>query len=155
MIGVPYEPDFRYYVDYLRRHGDRPLPLLLIGHMFRTSPTKALQAMLSVETKRNYPPKPNDLTTPFAPEHSRLLLADHEINDVLWTWEFKFNVLQERLETAQLRLVQFSEHDQWWVRLYAAEILRQHPGFELRDILERLQSDDHELVRKAAGRKTE
>jgi hypothetical protein len=152
---VPYEPDFQYYAAYLWRNRERPMPLLLIGYMFRTSPTKALQAMLSGETGFGYPPRPAHIVEPHAAEHRRLLLADQILNDVVWHWEFKFEVAPEQLGKAKQLLQELSKHDKWWVRLYVAEIVQQHSDFQLADVLERLKSDDHELVRKAASRKTE
>jgi hypothetical protein len=57
---------------------------------------------------------------------------------------------QRALPEAQQELKKLAEHDQWWARLYVAEIMRRHR--ELRDprVLDKLRDDDNELVGKAA-----
>ena len=45
-------------------------------------------------------------------------------------------------------LTNLSQHKEWWVRLYAVEIMRQHPEFRKSEIVERLKKDEHPLVRE-------
>jgi hypothetical protein len=42
------------------------------------------------------------------------------------------------------------KHDEWWARLYAAEVIRQHPELGNQPLVAELARDPHPLVQKAA-----
>jgi hypothetical protein len=42
-----------------------------------------------------------------------------------------------------------SRHGTWWVRLYVAQILRQYAELRTPELIERLKTDEHDLVRRA------
>ena len=46
-----------------------------------------------------------------------------------------------------------SEHSQWWVQMYIAEILSREPEFSTSIILEKLQKNKHPLILKVMGEK--
>jgi hypothetical protein len=54
------------------------------------------------------------------------------------------------LPEAREQLAKLSEHREWWVRLYVAEIMRRHRELRLPDVLQKLSSDEHALVSNAA-----
>jgi hypothetical protein len=84
-------------------------------------------------------------------EKSEILLAEHIVSNAIWLKENEFaDRFQRALPEAQQELKKLAEHDQWWARLYVAEIMRQHPELRIPDVMKRLSDDDNELVSKAA-----
>jgi hypothetical protein len=73
------------------------------------------------------------------------------IDNAIW---FKENRYDEKWQAALPEvnelLAKLSEHDQWWVRLYVAAIMRRQPELRIDDVLERLDHDENASVRKAA-----
>lgn len=152
--GYPGEPDFSHFEKFLkggqdRGIADRPNVDLLIQHMFRTSPSKAMEAMLRVE----YGLRPDGNAYQFVKDDidkvKHLQLAEHEISDYLYRRTYSFPTTKAQQEHVQSLLHDLSHHAQWWVRLYVAEILRRHA--ELRDtaLTARLVKDAHPAVREA------
>jgi hypothetical protein len=62
-------------------------------------------------------------------------------------------VALERLacQEAAFQLEKLSKSDEWWVRMYVAAIIRQHPAFRCPEIVARLEKDSHPLVRETMG----
>jgi hypothetical protein len=139
------EPDFRHYVAYLESHR-REEPRELLRHMFRTAPGTALRALIDANDPVPWPKGARRLGG------RDLFYAEHVLRDVIWLRNRKFEVEPERALNAQKALAELSQHDRWWVRLYVAEILNQHPEFQTAELVERLKEDAHELVRQAISR---
>jgi hypothetical protein len=55
------------------------------------------------------------------------------------------------LERARREIDALAGDAAWWVRLYAAHVIRGRPDLGSPEIVDRLRSDAHELVRDAAG----
>ena len=144
-------PDFRDYARYLSNHKNEGRPTALVRHMYRLAPAKALYALMYAEYGIPYPPprltKNPDVNRAVRP----LFYAEHIISDVIWHWEHQFEIEPERVEKAKQLLARLVERPEWWVRLYAAEILRQHPRFRSRDFVQKLKKDKDQLVRDAVS----
>ena len=80
-----------------------------------------------------------------------VLLAEHTVGNAIWLKENRFGEeFQKALPEATSELAKLAEHDQWWVRLYVAEIMRQHRELRQRAVVQQLASDSNPLVSKAA-----
>ncbi|MEX0676598.1 MAG: hypothetical protein WD063_05955 [Pirellulales bacterium] len=125
-------PDFRHYP--LR--DDSESGLALIEHMFRRSPDDALQSfVLAVYQDERRKP---------------LLWARHVVDDALWKRQNGFVPAKEPDAVVTRELEKMAGRDEWWARLYAAEIIRQHPEFGKDELVKRLADDPHPLVQKTA-----
>jgi hypothetical protein len=84
-------------------------------------------------------------------DRSEILLAEHIISNAIWLKENDFaDRFQQALPEAQEELKKLVEHDQWWARLYVAEIMRRHSELRSSDVLEALSQDPNALVSKTA-----
>jgi hypothetical protein len=97
--------------------------------------------------------KPQDLIGLQQPkiDFKEIQLAEHIVSNAIWLNDNGFaDRFQQALPEAQQELKKLAEHEYWWARLYAAEIMRPHR--ELRDpkVLDKLREDSNELVSKAA-----
>ncbi|MEX2172066.1 MAG: hypothetical protein WD851_22285, partial [Pirellulales bacterium] len=80
-----------------------------------------------------------------------VLLAEHTVSNAIWLKEHRFGEeFQKALPEATSELAKLAKHDEWWVRLYVAEIMRQHRELRQRAVVQRLASDSNSLVSKAA-----
>lgn len=80
-----------------------------------------------------------------------LLLAEHIVSSAIWLNNNGFvEYFQKVLPEAKVQLLKLSRYDQWWGRLYVAEIMRQNPELRLEDVLSRLSNDRDVSVRKVA-----
>jgi hypothetical protein len=78
-----------------------------------------------------------------------LLWAEHVLGDAIWEHNNGFlDTTKVEPETAA-ELGKLCKYDEWWVRLYVAEILRQHPAFRTPELIARLAVDKNPLVRDA------
>ncbi len=145
---------FRHYSFALKRDRDNP-PLGLVRYMFERDPSEALRQFTEV------------YRLPSVQAHTaareELRWAEHIVNDAIKNANFltAFRhtaegprdavITLERLtrEEATAQLDILSKSDDWWVRLYVAEILRQHPAFRTPKLVARLAADKHPLVREA------
>ncbi len=144
-------PDFRYYAMYLHDHRKARRPEALLRHMYRLAPAKALYALMHVEYGIPYPP-PRLTKNPEVNRAVRpLFYAEHIISDVIWHWEHGFEVEPERVKKASGLLSTLVARSEWWVRLYAAEIVRQHPRFRSLELIRKLRNDKDHLVREVAS----
>ena len=134
-------PNFRPYVEVLRhrRTTGEPLPLGLIGHMYRVDPQEALFSMVQL-----YEPDPL--------QAKPLRWSDHTVQEVLWRQQWQFEVDAQILAAARNELDAMSRNHQWWVRLYVAEIVPRYPELDADGLVERLRQDEHALVREALDR---
>jgi hypothetical protein len=84
-------------------------------------------------------------------DRNEIVLAEHVVSNAIW---LNKNGFDERYQTAfpeaMKLLAKLTEHEQWWVRLYVAEIMRQHRELRQPEVLEKLSLDSNELVGKAA-----
>jgi hypothetical protein len=84
-------------------------------------------------------------------ERSEILLAEHIINNAIWLKEKRFDErFQQALPEAADELAKLAKHDEWWVRLYVAEMMRQHRELRQTDVLQQLSEDINPLVSKTA-----
>jgi len=124
---------------YLRLEGRMQSPQRwpVIQIAFWKAPTASLMYYVQTESRLQNRDKMNVI-----------LWAQHTVDDVLWKQQLHFGKPGD-LRTAIDELDKLSRFDEWWVKLYVAEIVRRHE--ELRDekILERLRKDSNELVAKA------
>lgn len=146
--------DFRYYASYFQNHKNESLAGPLVKQMFRTAPGEAMQAMLSGTFGLSFPvePKLPGARVKDTKEIRELLLAEHVLSDLIWHKEFNFGIGSQQLDKAKQVLASLSRHKQWWVRLYAAEILHRHPEFRTPEMMTRLANDEHKLIRQANAR---
>jgi len=130
-------PDYSEYETCISvSHKEPPLPL--IRRMFDRSAGTALLTMSHVYT-------------PFQDTARRrqLLWGEHVVSDTIWKHRHGFLPTTKVESEAATQIAKLSKDDAWWVRLYVAEILRQHPAFRTPELVERLTKDPHELVRDA------
>ncbi len=143
LLGMA-EPEWRTepgrdFEAVLRAHKDHPL-IGLIRYMYETSPRNALDILLGVYR--------DDLTN-----HRQLLWADHVIGDYLWTKRHGFaDASAASLASASHEVEAMARDSVWWVRLYAAEIVRREPELRSKKLTHLLRNDEHEAVRKAVSR---
>jgi hypothetical protein len=81
-------------------------------------------------------------------ELKAILWAEHVVSDVLWMQQYGFLSPDEVEPAATRELVKLSGHKEWWVRLYVAGIIRQHPSFRQPELIDRLQRDEHPWIRE-------
>jgi hypothetical protein len=132
-------PDLSVYREIIAdclRAGEDP-PGNLIQYMYQADPGEALLTLMRAHQLR----KPEELKT--------ILWAEHVVSDVIWKQRHGFLGLDEIEPAAGRELASLSGHREWWVRLYAAEIMRQHPAFRQPSLIDKLSRDSHVLVREA------
>lgn len=129
------EPDFSHYGSLVQGHKEDP-PLRLVKYMYDRSPGTAVLVMQGIYDER----------------HDRfrdVVWAEHVIEDNLWQQRQNFLEDEATLPEAVAEVTKMARHEEWWARLYAAEIITQHPEFGTPEIVEALKNDEHELVREA------
>jgi len=82
------------------------------------------------------------------PEWQGILLAEREISNTIWKQDIGLLGRHKAEPSAVAELEKLSRHKEWWVRLYVVAIMREHRAFRQPDIIERLKTDAHPLVRK-------
>jgi hypothetical protein len=131
-------PDYSYYQNYVdvQMRANQRIDDGLVGHMYRRSPGQALQTftMVVYHDERRKP----------------LLWARHVVDDALWKRQYGFVPPKEPDEAVTKELEKMAGRNEWWARLYAAEIIRQHPEFGTEELAKRLTDDPHALVQKTA-----
>lgn len=121
---------------------------------------KKLEADLEERRKKgeDLPPLP-PVTNP--PDESRrqrdeklqkeIMLAEHIVSNAIWLNKHDFDdEFDKTLPAAKQQLLRLSKHDEWWVRLYVATIMRRHRELRLADVLGKLSHDSNDLVKEAA-----
>jgi len=112
----------------------------LVGFMYKVSPVKALETIVRIHVRDPH-------------ERTRVLRTSQAIDSYLRvrpdaSTHDRSRSRQEAVDS----LSYLSQHRQWPVRLYAAEMLRRHRELRLPDIpsaiAERLRHDSHPLVRQ-------
>ena len=146
---VDLEPGFReqhgfeyiYFGGYA--HQKKWPPRNAVEFLFRKRPGAALLTMT-----RYYH------TGPETEKTRAIKWAEYCVRHVLALKSFhRGDKLPEATKDAVKALDELSQSDEWWVRLYVAEILSQHPEFRTKAMDTRLSFDNDELVRQAISRK--
>jgi hypothetical protein len=84
-------------------------------------------------------------------ERREIELAAHIVSNAIWLNQNKFDEqFQKALPEATDELTKLAKQDQWWARLYVAEIMRQHRELRQPDVLQQLSTDSNGLVSEAA-----
>jgi len=136
--GPPGHPDYSSYSTWIRLSKNEP-PRELVRRMYQRCPGTALLTMREIYVRE--------------PERVKgLLWAEHVISDTIWKHRHGFLPTNTVESEAATQVAKLAKDDAWWVRLYVAEILRQHPAFRTPELVERLTKDPHELVRDAITR---
>jgi len=133
-------PSFSGYRQFLAppiEAGEEPPPGL-VRHLYETDAGTAMLLIMRIER-------------PDRAELRGLLWAEHEVRDTLWKQRFGFLGPDQIEPEAAEQLDMLSLHPRWWARLYAAQILREYPGFREPGAVERLANDAHPLVKAAAA----
>ena len=134
-------PDFSVYREIIadgRRAGQNP-PMGLIRYMYQAEPGEAMLTLMRSYQLR----EPEVIKT--------IVWAEHVVSDVLWKQRNGFLGQDEIEPAAAVELANLSRHPEGWVRLYAAETMRQHWAFRRPQLMVQLSNDDHILVRSAAS----
>ncbi|MEX2169779.1 MAG: hypothetical protein WD851_10745 [Pirellulales bacterium] len=80
-----------------------------------------------------------------------VLMAEHIVSNAIWLKENKFGEeFQKALPEAKAQLWKLSERDEWWARLYVAEIMRKHRELRQPLVIQRLSADENALVSEKA-----
>jgi hypothetical protein len=131
------QPRF-HYEGYLRNREDNP-PRGLIRYMFNHHPAAALVTLRQAFLKADGPER----------QHSEPILRGLRVVDTaVWKKQNDLHAKDEAETDALGQLDVFSKHEKWWVRMYAAEILRRYPDLGNKEMIERLKEDKHRLVRE-------
>jgi hypothetical protein len=110
--------------------------LSLVSYMYEVSPSSAFLALV-------------ENSQPVGDEQRDLLWAEHVISDAVWKQKHGFDeALGQAKPMAFDQLQALSHNDQWWVRLYVAEVLRRYPDLGTPEMIDRLKTDEHDLVRQ-------
>jgi len=119
-----------------------PPPTSLVRYMYERNPG---QALLTLARTSLLPWNREG----WKEKRRSLLWAEHVVSDVLWKHEHEFLDKRKVEPQASAELERLAKDDAWWVRLYVAEIMRQHPAFRTPELVSRLKDDPHTLVREA------
>jgi len=142
---VDLEPGFReqrgFKHIYLRGYADQNEwpPLNAVEFLYRKRPGAAVLTMAKayftgLETEKRRP----------------ISWAVYSVRHVLKLKQFnRRDLVPAALREAVKALDGLSKREEWWIRLYVAEILSQHPEFQTKEMLDRLKDDKHKLVRSA------
>jgi hypothetical protein len=134
----PLKPtDYSKYEGYI--HGlvvqNESIPEPFAAHIYRKSPGDALAVFVYAHSR------------PPLPKGHPVLWAEHIVSGAIWRKQQGFDQEFEKAKAgAVAELEKLSKDDLWWVRLYVAEIVRQHPDLANERILERLRNDPNVLV---------
>lgn len=125
------------FIANAARNGTWP-DAALVQFIYQRRPDVGLQNMAQVYMDDNIP------------EWRKITWSQHIVEEAIWRKEHGYTARFEEVRPdAANELRALAEHTQWWVRLYAAEILRGHPEFRTPELLERLKKDEQKLVRQA------
>ena len=130
-------PEFRAFVAYLQGHPAAP-PAPVALYLFQCHPRAALYTLMKVYMAFD------------DGERRRLIDGDVTIHAYGRTHP---EASPQQIEQARLRqLDALSRDKRWWVRLYAAAMVRRHKELRRPDLIERLRRDEHPYVRIEADR---
>ena len=73
-----------------------------------------------------------------------IFLAEHIVSNAIWLKENKFDErFQKALPEASAELAKLAKRQEWWVRRYVSEIMRQHPELRQAEIAQQLSADSN------------
>jgi hypothetical protein len=131
---VNYE-DYKSYVRGLLGT-QQEAPDAFVEYVYERSPKRALLVF--------------HLATP-PPRDKDILLTVQIVSNSLWLKKNGFDDrFQQSLPHAVAELAKLAKHEQWWARLYAAEIMRRHRDLRQPELWQQLSMDGNKLVSKAA-----
>ncbi len=128
-----YKADYTEYELFIKDKKDAP-PQSLIQYMYEISPGDALLALTRIYINES---KIQDAIT-----QSEKLIKDDSQKRYFSPVEKRKTVGAE----ARQAVDDLSKNDQWWVRLYVAEIIGREPALRSPEILDRLKKDTNPLV---------
>jgi hypothetical protein len=143
-----------YQIVISKRQDD--LPVQLIKHMYKRNPHRAIEVMVSVLAEG----------TEQVQKEGLLKLVD-EVNkriERIKTLFVKKKKLRQEGETQKIQSIEkrmkenksyvkkeikkWATSNVWWIRLYAAGLMRQNPRLRDNNIIQEMKEDPHELVRE-------
>jgi hypothetical protein len=126
-------PAIDQYLSYLSTHRFDEAKGL-VHYLLETYPERAFVGLIALRADE-------------LDDRTALLASHHEIWVVLSRMDDKrLGIAPD--DRARSAIDYLSKHTDWWIRLYAAEIIRRHPEFRVAPIVDRLKKDENELVRK-------
>jgi hypothetical protein len=164
----PLKPvNFEDYADYVR--GQQNPPEAFVEYIYGRSPGRALLVFhragrtgLAIAklrdtrekmeaAKREADEAPRGAWPRKAPEPQRtlddIMVAERIVSHAITLKKWENGKL---LPEAKEQLAKLAEREEWWVRRYVAEIMRQHPELRQDEVLEKLSEDDNATVSNAA-----
>lgn len=131
-------PDFSAYRTIIEadvRSGREP-QTSLVHFMYSSDPGTALQTMVRACQLRD------------PAEIKPILWSEHVVAELFWKRRYGF-AERKAVEAEVLQeLDKLSRHPRWWVRLYAAEIVKAHPELGNPEVVKRLKDDADIRVRE-------
>jgi hypothetical protein len=137
--------NYAFLQDFMqgRLRAGKDLPQELVRCMYQRNPGEALLTMSRTLSIKE--------TWEASRKQSRpLIWAEHVVSDTLWKHEREFLEKTKVEPEAAVQIEKSAIDKDWWVRLYAAEIMRQHPAFRKLELLQKLAKDENPLVRESA-----
>lgn len=125
--------DYSEYEIYIKSKKDN-LPQTLIQYMYEKLPGEALLTLMRIYMKE--------------PESREFITQAEQIvdNDIRKRFFCPVEKRDKVGAEAEKALNDLSKNDQWWVRLYVAEIVGREPVLRSPEILDRLRKDTNPLV---------
>jgi hypothetical protein len=82
---------------------------------------------------------------------SEVRLTEHLVSNAIWLKKHRYEDQFEKAAVDTIaQLAALAKNEQWWCRLYVAEVMRKHPELRQNDLLKELADDSNEHVRRAA-----
>jgi hypothetical protein len=135
------EADLRVYDAWLAEHGSRP-PAAFVAYLYDTSPDEAVHLMQRVYGRGAAP----------QPESARAL---DELKKTTTGRDVSRALTKDESARAAAALTTLSADPAWWVRRYAATVLRDDAALGPPALAERLKADQDPLVRDGLVRAPE
>jgi len=136
--------DYSVFHNYLTsaHRGQDGAPDRLIRWMYEHEPGSALLTFMrlndpAAEGRRGF--------------RRRLLWIEHLVDDILWKQRNGFLGPEQVHADALAELKDLAVSEEWWVRLYVAEVMRQEAGFRDRAVVQKLRADPNPLVQTVAA----
>lgn len=131
--------DFSHFRAYLEARSSQP-PAKLVRWMFERDASAALWEMMEVYGRAIS-----------SAERRQIVLSEHVVSEVLFRQERGLLEAGAFEPAAAEQLDRLSQSEHWWVRLYAAQVLSEHPKLRKDATVERLKTDPSALVQQTLG----
>lgn len=132
--------DFSQFAQYLAANQSQP-PQPLILWMYDRDPAAAMEQMLAIYGQKL---SADDVRT--------LRIAARVLDQLVWKERYDLSNPGDTDPLAVEQAEKLAQYDQWWIRLYVAEMLVKHPSLRKPDIVTRLANDPNPMVAAVAGR---